>query len=78
MYRWVDNLFLNGVVFYSLLIAINGDVFCDLILEDLWNVLGLVLNSIIISISTFTGDVLDNFLILILNIGLLIRDILNS
>jgi len=74
----VNDLSFNWIVFYSFLIAIYWNVFCVFFLIDLWNIFCLILNSVIIGITTFSWNIIDNFLFFILNNGSLVWNVFNS
>jgi hypothetical protein len=74
----MDDLSLNWEIFNSLLESVDRNVLSILLLVDLWDILGLVLYGIVVSVTTFTGNIVNDFLILILDHLLLIGDILNS
>ena len=68
-----DCLILN-----SLLEAINRYVLGVLILVHLWVILGLVLNSVVISHYTFTGNLNDLADLLVFHDGLLVGHVLDT
>jgi len=61
----VNDLSLHCLVFNSLLVAINWDIFGEFLLVDLGNVFGLVFYGIIVGDLTLTGYVLDILLFLV-------------
>ena len=61
----VNDLSLHCLVFNSLLVAINWDVFGEFLLVDLGNVFSLVFYGIIVGDFTLTGYILDILLFLV-------------
>lgn len=73
----VHDLPLHRVVLDALLVAVHRHVLCILLLEDLRNVFSLVFDGIVVGHPPLLGDVLDNFLFLVLHDGSLVGDILD-
>jgi hypothetical protein len=74
----MNNLFLNWVVFDSLLVPVNGNILHIFFLKDLWNVLSLVFNGIIIRHLSFPWHIGNVFLFFVLYHCSLIRHVLDS
>lgn len=75
--RIMYNLAFNRVVFNSLLKTVNGYILGELILVHLRNVLGLVLHGVVVSVTTFTRDVLHVLLFLVLDVRALVGYVLD-
>ena len=78
VYYWVDDLSLDCLILDSLLEAIDWYVLGVLILVHLWVILGLVLNGIVISHYTLTGNLDDLAHFLVFHDGLLVGHVLDT
>jgi len=74
----VNDLSFDCLILNSLLEAINRYVLGVLILVHLWVILGLVLNSVVISHYTFTGNLNDLADLLVFHDGLLVGHVLDT
>jgi hypothetical protein len=78
LFNWlVYYLPFNWIVFYSLLISIYRNVFGVLILENLWDILSLVFNGVVISHNSLSWDCNSLSHFFIISVGTFIRDVPN-
>ena len=71
-------LALNSLIFDTFLIAVYWDIFSDFLLINLRNVFKLVFDGIVVSHTSFTGNLLNNLLCLVFNVRSLVWNIFNA